>query len=64
MRVPAPLAGRLIGNGEGGGEQVFDWGAHGPGDRTVREPGRSSRAFSFLTWCERMDRNVRSTASR
>ena len=26
MRVPAPLAGRLIGNGEGGGEQVFDWG--------------------------------------
>ncbi len=29
MRVPTLLAGGLFGNGEGGGEQVLDWGTHG-----------------------------------
>ena len=53
MRVPAPLARRLIGNGEGGGEQVLDWGAHGPGDRKKiahgkgRPPKRAQRDCQY-----------------
>ena len=46
MRVPALLACGMLGNREGGGEQILDWGAHGLeiGRRSLTEKGAPAEA--------------------